>query len=308
VPVYDSIISRTDAAALIPEDQAAEVISAATQQSAALQLCRRYPMSSKVSKVPVTSALAQAYWVQGDTGLKQTSESAWAGLNLEAEEIAAIVPVPEAVVDDADHDIWGELRPQLAEAVAERLDGAVFGGGPRPASWPTAIIPAAIAAGNVVELGTSTAAQGGVVGDLGLALDAIETDGFDASAIAAERSVRGLLRKARDTSGQLLADLASGSVWGLGISYVLPGVFPAPAKALVGDFSMAMLGVRQDLTYKLLDQAVITDDSGAIVHNLAQQDMLALRVTARFAFVTANPMTRSGGAGFPFSVVQDATS
>jgi hypothetical protein len=47
---------------------------------------------------------------------------------------------------------------------------------------------------------------------------------------------------------------------------------------VVGDYSMAVVGVRQDLTYKLLDQAVITDNTGAIVYNLPQQDLLALRV------------------------------
>jgi hypothetical protein len=50
----------------------------------------------------VLSALPVAYWVNGDTGLKQTTDAAWAGLMLEAEEIATILPVPEAVVDDAE--------------------------------------------------------------------------------------------------------------------------------------------------------------------------------------------------------------
>ena len=84
------------------------------------------------------SALAQAYWVNGDTGLKQTTEMAWAGVTLEAEELAAIVPVPEAVVDDADFDLWGEVQAGLAEAVGLALDAAVFAGTNKPASWPTA--------------------------------------------------------------------------------------------------------------------------------------------------------------------------
>jgi hypothetical protein len=46
-------------------------------------------------------------------------------------------------------------------------------------------------------------------------------------------------------------------------------------------------------TYKLLDQAVITDDLGNIVYNLPQQDMLALRVTARFAFARSPSLSRA---------------
>jgi hypothetical protein len=68
---------------------------------------------------------------------------------------------------------------------------------------------------------------------------------------------------------------------------------------------MAVVGVRQDLTYKVLDQVVITDDTGAIVYNLPQQDMLALRVGARFGFAIAKPVSRnaSGAGGFPFAVL-----
>ena len=68
---------------------------------------------------------------------------------LDAEEIAAIVPVPEAVVDDAEIDLWAEVQEGLAEAVGVALDQAVFAGTNKPASpGRRRIIPGAIAAGN----------------------------------------------------------------------------------------------------------------------------------------------------------------
>jgi HK97 family phage major capsid protein len=203
----------------------------------------------------------------------------------------------------------GELRPALAEAVAQVLDAAIFAGTAKPASWPAAIVPAAVTAGNVVEQGTATAAQGGIVGDLESTFDAVESDGFDVTGIAAISSLKGLLRKARDSTGQKLTDVSQDSFEGIGISYVMPGVMPTtpPTTAVSGDFTKAIIGVRRDLTYKLLDQAVLTDAAGLVIYNLPMQDMLALRLTARFAYATANPATRVGGSGFPFAVLQNAT-
>jgi HK97 family phage major capsid protein len=105
MPIYDSIISRTDADVLIPTETATDLIAAATQESAALTLFRRAQLSTKISRMPVLSALPVAYWVSGDTGLKQTTEAAWAGIDLVAEEVAAIVPIPEAVLDDSSFDV-----------------------------------------------------------------------------------------------------------------------------------------------------------------------------------------------------------
>jgi hypothetical protein len=50
--------------------------------------------------------------------------------------------------------------------------------------------------------------------------------------------------------------------------------------------------MRQDVTYKLLDQAVITDGAGKIIYNLAQQDMVALRAVMRLGFALPNPINR----------------
>lgn len=68
-----------------------------------------------------------------------------------------------------------------------------------------------------------------------------------------------------------------------------------------------MIGVRQDLTFKVLDQAVISDDTGKVILNLAQQDSVALRVVARYGWAVGTPATLAeAGAGthYPFGVLQ----
>jgi HK97 family phage major capsid protein len=109
-------------------------------------------------------AVGAAYWVNGDTGLKQTGEAAWQGLELIAEELAVLIPAPEGLVDDASFDLFGALRDPIAEAFAIKLDAAVFGGTDKPASWPQAIVPGAQAAGNA-DMPLATPAEGGIYGD-----------------------------------------------------------------------------------------------------------------------------------------------
>jgi HK97 family phage major capsid protein len=309
---YDSMITRGDAAPLIPEGEAAEIIKLATADSVALTLCRRVNMSTKVVAQPVLSALGAAYWVNGDTGLKQTSDMAWEGVTLTAEEIAAIVPVPEAVIADAAFPIWAEVREAIASEVALKLDQAVFAGSDKPPTWPEALIPGAIAAGNT-NVADSTVEDGGIANDISETFDDVEEDGYDVTAIAATRSLRALLRRARDASGQRLLDVSTSQVMEAPVQYVQNGVFDANTYAVAGQFDLAVVGVRQDLTWKVLDQAVITDDTGAVILNLAQQDSLALRVTARFAFATALPVSRpdpggAGGTPYPFAVLLKAAA
>jgi hypothetical protein len=92
----------------------------------------------------------------------------------------------------------------------------------------------------------------------------------------------------------------------------MTGLWPAAAtaEAIAGDFTQGIIGVRQDLTYKLLDQAVITDATGLVIYNLPQQDMVALRVVARYGFQIANAMTwenPTDATRYPFAVMQNAT-
>lgn len=292
---YNNIISRTDAAAGIPEDVAAELTRGAIQQSAAMTLFRRRGLSRAQQRIPVLSVLPTAYFVSGDTGLKQTTEINWTNKFLNVEELAAIVPVPESVVDDMDFDIWGEVRPLLEEAIGIAVDAAVFFGVNKPASWPTDVVASAIAAGNTYNRGTNNTAAGGIAEDFNQLLSLLEADGFDATGAIAARSMRGRLRGSRDSQGRRMDDVTPAEVYGVPVQYPMRGLWPTgsgAAEAIVGDFSNGMFGVRRDYTWKVLDQAVIQDNVGVIIYNLAQQDMVALRVTARYAWQVANVINR----------------
>lgn len=294
---YNNIISRTDAAAEIPEDVSKALIARLPDESAALSMFRRVPVSRGQTRFPVLSALPIAYFVAGDTGLKQTSEINWANKFLNIEEIATIIPIPDSVVADMEVNVWDEAQPYLVEAVGRTLDAAVFFGTNAPGSWPTNVSAAAAAAGNS-RTEAATTAQGGFMGDVDATLGLLEDDGFDATGFVAARSARGKLRGARNANGDRLdSDRLNGSlseVDGLPVSYPMRGLFPSGGAAgtnvrlFAGDWDEFVLGVRQDITLKVLDQAVIQDNTGAIIYNLAQQDMTALRLTFRVGWQVSN--------------------
>lgn len=307
---YNNLTSRTDSAALIPEEHSTEIWQLATAQSAALQRFRTVRMSRKQQRLPVLSVLPVAYWVNGDTGLKQTSEQNWANKYLEAEELAVIIPIPEAVLDDSEFDMWGEIKPRVAEAIGIALDSAVFIGASKPASWPADLVTAATAAGNNYARGTNAASAGGVGEDINKLMQKVEDDGFEVNGFAARRSMRGTLRSARSTDGQKLLDVSTMEIEGAPVQYTPNAVWPTAgtgaAEMIAGDWTQGIIGVRQDITWKFLDQAVITDNTGAIVYNLPQQDMVAMRAVFRVGFQVPNPVSidqPTEANRYPFAVL-----
>ena len=305
---YNSLVSRTDIAARVPEQVSNAMLTSLNAQSAVLQLGQRIPMASNQTRFPVLSALPTAYFVSGDTGLKQTSEAAWDNKYMYVEEIATIVPIPEAVLDDAGFDVWGSIQPLMEAAIARTLDAAVIFGTNAPTTWATEgnLVGKAVAAGNVVARGSNNAAAGGLIGDISDVVGKLELDGYTPNGAVGNVSLRGRLRQIRDTTGQTIAlpaDLPTPQ-------FALPGLWPTglnAAELLVGDWTNLVVGVRQDMTYKLITEGVITDQAGAIVYNLPQQDMVALRLVFRAAYAVSNPINfqESNAANrYPFAVLR----
>jgi len=314
-------ISRADALALIGEQDMSEMWEEATKSSAAMSTFRTIRMTKKQAKVRVLDTLPAApsggAWVNGDTGTKPTLDMSWANKFIVAEEIAGIVPIPENVLDDADMDIWGEVRPRIAEYIGYHVDLAVFLGINAPASFPDSLAEGATAAGNVLDLSTylGTGTQDDGV-DLGGAYNElfglVEEDGFSTNQVWTKKAQRRLLRNLRNLNGDLIySDGLKGaeqapSIWGVDMNYVENGALNADANvlAIAGDKSKAILGIRQDVEFKFLDQATLTDGNGKVLLSLAEQDAIALRFKMRIGFQVADPITFEAGAGgYPFSVL-----
>ena len=313
---FANTLSRTDtgtgAGSLIPEAERREILKGLPAQSAALALARKVAMSTKVERQPVLSALPAAYWVSGDTGLKQTTKAEWENKELVAEELAVIVPVPENLLADSAYDVFGELRPLIVEALGVELDKAVLFGTDAPATFGNSIVEGAIAAGNTVNV----SATGDDASDVSAVMGQVEADGFSVSGFAARNRLKARLRNLRDTSGSPIfsPSLTAGTpatLWGESIVYSdLNGAWSGEGVDLIGgDWSKAVIGVRQDITFKLFTEGVISNTAGNVVLNLMQQDSVALRVVARYGFTVANPISRVNqveATRYPFAVLETA--
>jgi len=318
---YNSLISRTDAAALIPEDVSREIITNVPQQSAVLSLAKKLPdMPRAQRRMPVISALATAYFVTGDTGLKQTSELNWENKYIDAEELACIVPIPEAVLDDVDYDIWSQVRPQLEEAFGIAIDQAVLYGTNIPASWTTnlgaaGIITGANTATQQISLAAYTDMYEAVLGETGAAaaglFGLVEEDGFAVTGSIAHTTMKRKLRNVRDTNGMPIftRSMQGANTYELdGAPCLFPtnGAISATYYLISGQWNQLLWAVRQDITYKILTEAVLQDAAGNIVYNLAQQDMVALRAVMRLGFALPNPINRmqpTANVRFPFATL-----
>lgn len=306
-----NIIDRTGAEALIPEERAREIIQGTIEQSAVLSMGRKLAnMTSKQTKIPVLDSLPIAYFVDGDAGQKQTTKQAWDKKVITAEEIAVIVPIPEAVLDDSEYDIWGEVKPRIQEAFGKVIDSAILLGQGKPSSWREGLVPSAVAAGAVVngtgDLYKDILGVGGVV-------DKVEKSGFFVSGHMADIGMRAKLREVVDSNGRPIfstgmQNAQSYALDGSAMQFPRNGVMDASEAELIsGDFSQLVYSIRQDITFKLFTEGVVQNPDGTIAYNLMQNDMVALRAVMRLGWEIPNPINslqKDKTKRFPFAVLK----
>jgi HK97 family phage major capsid protein len=280
-----------DFSGVIPPEYSTTILQEATLASAALQLCQTVPMGTAVSSMPVPKTLPTASWVTATgTGRKPYTDIGLKPAQLTAEEVAAVIAIPDKMIEDTSINLWGYCRPLLAQAIAMALDGAVIFGVNAPASFPAGGIRGHAAAVNAGADAADT---------INKAMAQIEGLGLSPDGVAADLTVRSRLRGLRATTGELILGVTSfqnyevPSIYGVQAAYTpfqgKSGV--SPADVIVGDWDWAVLGVRQDIRYLIDPSAVIADASGVVQVSGFTDNVTPMKVWARFGFVIIDPVT-----------------
>jgi HK97 family phage major capsid protein len=307
---------------LLPE-LSREIFEGAVAQSACMRLARRLPdMTTAQLQMPVLAGLPTVAWVAGarsgddpSPGLLATTAMAWKGKYIVAEEIGGIIPIPKALLLDVTYDIWGQTRPRLSEAMGALVDNTMLFGTTAPASFPTAVVPAAVAAGNYATL-SGDADPGDLYDDMfspGGVWEKTETDGYAVTGTAASPTMKAKLRGLRTSTGEpiFLPNMQEKG------NFVLDGFdcfFPAngawddtAALMVAGQWDQLVYAIRMDMELSMLTEATLQDPStGAILYNLAQQNMVAMKLIMRMGWQMPNPINRMNpdeGTRYPFGAL-----
>ncbi len=235
------------------------------------------------------------YWT--DEGAKKTSTQPQFNVVTQTlKKLAAIVPMTEEILVDSAIDLNSLLGTLFAEAISKEEDfqGFVGTGSPWTGVLNNGDVNHVDAAGDATQL---------TADDFLSLIDATPTGALAGAKFYLSRSALSQVRKLKDLQGRYIfqgpADSLPGTIWDY--PYQVSDSFPAIGEVGEGDpfvlFGNLKQGVvfgdKQQLRIKLLDQATITDTDGTTVVNLAEQDMVALRVVERVGFVVALPKALS---------------
>lgn len=271
--------------------------------------------------IPVPETLISAGFVQGSTGQKPVSDASLKTNQLIAGKIAAIVLIPQDVIDDADIDLWAQwIRPNIPNAFGAALDGAALFGAGKPDEWTgfqSGLVPQAVAKGNVKAL------SGDIYQDImgvGGLIYQVNSDGFPVNGFAGDSEIEAELRGAVDKNGRPLYNSflepisgeARQAIDGKPYYSLENGAwFDTVNNSLLigGDFNKLIYSIRKEIEYKISTDATVTLPNGEVV-NCFQQNVVAFLMEMRVGAAVLNPVTRKNpdeATRFPFAVLTRST-
>jgi HK97 family phage major capsid protein len=272
---------------LVPSAVAAEVVSSVSDhQSALMQLAHKVPMPSGVEQVPVVSSAPVSGFVSpAYGGLKPGSSVEWTALTLTAGEIGVLVAVPDAYISDTSYDVWGNVKDEITRSFVSVFENAALYGTNAPSDWPTGGLTAAAHADAISGADALDA--------LDKAMSHLEAAGITPSGILGGPALRAALRAQSVAVLQPFTE-APASIYGVPIAFST-NWDDTKGIALVGGFDPGVIvGIREDLTWTISEEGVISDATGKVVLNALQSDSSILRCYWRLALQATQPIGPEG--------------
>lgn len=319
---FGNSIVRSGADALMPEQYLPEIFQGVDQQSVCLDVMSRQPNMSRLQeRIMVLDVLPEAFFTEGDDGLRKTTFMKWRNKFFNAAEISVIAPISQNVLDDAGYPIWDQAMPKIKQAIAKAIDNKILVSQTPPQYWPSCIKNQALAAGQTLSLSTGNVGNTAfanpyqaLAGANGL-YSKLENVGYDPTGGIGSMPFKGSLRGMVDSNNRPLllgvdtpvSQAPNYSVAGVPFRFAKNAAFTSDdALAIVGDFAEAIYTYRQDIAWRVVKDGVITDANQQIIFNLTQQRMVALMLWCRFAWQVPNPPTiLAPGSGNPLNDVDD---
>lgn len=266
----------------VPTELANGIMDEIARGSSILQLSEVKPMKSDTMKFQVWADKPGAYWV-GESERINTSKASWIFPEMHAKKIAVIIPVTKEKLNDTTIDVFGELKPQIAEAFYTAIDKACLFGTASP--FEKNVLGVATAANNVITRNTQSLDL-----DISDVMAEIEDKNLDPNGFVGHYGIKKELRNLRDANGNQLAVLGmkENSLYDLPLSFSRNGGFDkAQAELLCGDWSKSIVGIREGIEFEILTEATlqsVTMGDGKPL-SLAENDMIAIKATMRLAYL-----------------------
>lgn len=270
----DTIFLKDNLTGAVPTEIAQEVIKNVINQASILKVCKHETMISDKKTLPKLTDSGSASWVGEGEGIETTLPK-FEYLQLKACKLAVIVPVTREKIDDTLINVMDEVKQAMADAFATAIDEAMIFGKNSP--FETNLI-SAINTQKIV-------ATSNLDKDISNAMGLVEDNKYNCTNILMGTAQKRVLRELANNNSYKGA-ISLSSAYDTPIDFVRDWD-NSMSLAITGDFSKAVVGTRDGMTYEILKEATI--ESGEETINLAQRDMIAIKATIRLGFLVTEP-------------------
>lgn len=277
----------SDFAGFLKPEQAEAYFNQARRNSVVQSLARKVPLGINGQEIPVVTSKATAGWV-AEGGKKPASKGAIGLKTIAPKKIAAIAVVSSEVVRANPGNYVELFKQDIAEAMALAFDAAALYGTNTPFGAGNYIA----ATTKSVELGTTTAANGGVYGDVVAGLKLLVDDKKKLNGFAFDSVAEPTFLGAVDLNGRpLFVDspfedsiLTAGKLLGRS-AFMGDGVGDTATDVLGfgGDWSQVVWGAVGGISYDVSTQATVTINGE--LTSLWENNLVAIRAEAEYGLL-----------------------